>query len=150
MIVKLKTIRPSVGEETDPYGTASSPKMAKEIARSIFETLDAGQEHVVLMVVNAKNRVIGFKVVASGGVESSPCDPKILLRSALLMGLGASGIIIAHCHPSGDAEPSEEDNRLTAMIRDGSKLLCLRFLDHIILGGKGRSYSYKENGRIIF
>jgi DNA repair protein RadC len=54
-------------------------------------------------------------------------------------------VILAHNHPSGHTDPSEEDQRLTRAIRDAGRLIDLRVVDHIIVGGNGY-FSFTERG----
>jgi DNA repair protein RadC len=69
--------------------------------------------------------------------------PRRIVEKALAC--HAAGIILAHNHPSGHAEPSEEDKRLTRVIRDAGKLIELRVLDHIIVG-ETNYYSFTQHG----
>jgi len=134
--VRLKV--EDTGPPAEHVGTSIE---AARILRAIFDGLDADQEHFVLLTVNMKNRVEGYKVLASGGVGSAPVDLKILFRSALA--LGGAALFVAHNHPSGDPEPSQEDVDLTVAVSKAAALLQYRLLDHIILGS-GRHYSFAE------
>lgn len=113
------------------------------ILRAIFADLDADQEHFVLLTVNIRNRVEGYKILSSGGMGSAPVDLKILFRSALA--LGGEGLFVAHNHPSGDPLPSADDIALTVAIAKAADLLQYRLLDHIILGASGSHYSFAEH-----
>jgi DNA repair protein RadC len=138
----VKTIRVQLSVK-DGGQTVHAPGVAAEIAKAIFAELDADQEHIVLLCVNTRNRVNGYKVVSSGCLDQALCDPKVLFRNALL--LGASGIILVHNHPGGFPDPSVEDKALTKSIQQGAKLLDIRFLDHLIIAGDG-SFSFKGAG----
>ncbi len=146
MKVTLTTVSFQVSDKMLEYATTSSPEAAALFGRSLLEKMDAGQEHVILLVVNAANAVTGFKVISSGGTDSAQVDPKLLFRSALTMGTGVSGLILIHNHPSGDPTPSAQDTALTNQLQAGSKILEFRFLDHVIIGNRGRSFSYREHG----
>jgi DNA repair protein RadC len=61
---------------------------------------------------------------------------------------GAAAIIIAHNHPSGIAEPSQADERITEVLRNALALIDVRLLDHLIIGSGGRSCSFAERGLI--
>ena len=56
----------------------------------------------------------------------------------------AHGIIVAHNHPSGDPQPSQEDNAMTERLREAGKLLAVPVLDHIIIGD-GSYFSYRDS-----
>jgi len=108
-----------------------NPNDVYEILRSIYATLDDDQEHLILLVLNVANNVIGFKLIASGAQDSTLVDAKVIFRNALL--LGARNIIIAHNHPSGNLNPSEQDLQVTMMLAASGRLLDLPLLDHIIV-----------------
>ena len=60
----------------------------------------------------------------------------------------ASGIILTHNHPSGNLQPSKQDDVLTEKLRDAAKLFDIRLLDHIIISDCGY-YSYLDEGRLL-
>lgn len=90
------------------------------------------KENFITIFLNGKNRILKAETTSVGISDMSIVDPKEIFSKALL--LKATGIIIAHNHPSGETEPSEEDVRLTRRIKEGCLLLNLTLLDHIILG----------------
>lgn len=142
---ELETIRVKLKVAQPRAEAVSSPSGALSTLRAIFRRLDDDQEHFVMLALDAKNRLRGFKVLASGAQSSSVVDLKIVFRNALL--LGADAIIIAHNHPSNDPEPSMEDGNVTKEIAAAAKVLQVRLHDHIILAGR-RWYSFREKGRI--
>ena len=60
---------------------------------------------------------------------------------------GAAAVIVAHNHPSGDPEPSDEDIEVTVRLLDASKIIGIKLIDHVIIG-KGRYTSMRELGYI--
>jgi DNA repair protein RadC len=56
----------------------------------------------------------------------------------------AAGIILAHNHPSGNCEPSDEDRELTKKIYEAGELLCIKVLDHVVIGD-GEYYSFSQD-----
>ena len=72
-------------------------------------------------------------------------DVRMILQGALLT--NATGIILAHNHPSGTLKPSREDDRLTKRIVEAADIMNIRVNDHIILTSEG-FYSYDDEGRI--
>lgn len=90
-----------------------------------------GKESVMILCLDTRNRVMGVSQVHVGGRSTSAVDPVSVFQPAIL--LGASGVILVHNHPSGQASPSPEDLELTRRMGEASKLLSLGFLDHIIL-----------------
>lgn len=83
---------------------------------------------------------------SKGGTAGTIIDVRIVLKDAILS--NASGMILAHNHPSGELNPSEADKTLTKQIYESAKLINTKVLDHIIIGGKGGYYSFAENGLI--
>lgn len=114
--------------------TVSRPYDLKDLLDQIFSTLDEDQEHLILLILNAAHEVRGFKVIASGGVDHVETDPRIVYRNALL--LGATKIILAHNHPTGNAKPSNGDIKMTRQVAEAGKLLNLELLDHVIWTGQ--------------
>lgn len=101
------------------------------VLQGVFKNLDDGQEHFVVLFLNAKNRVIGYKVLFSGSQVSSVCDMAVIYRNAILF--GAQGLIVAHNHPSNDLTISTDDRVFTQdLVRVGG-LHGIRVLDHIIV-----------------
>lgn len=143
MIYNLKTIRVKLNISDVTTEKIITSKLAYELAKSIFNELDADQEHMIIFSLDSKNQVKGYKVIASGGQDSAAPDFKIIFRNALL--LGAYSIILAHNHPSGDIEPSVEDKTFTEKIKEAGELLSINVLDHLIIGTNS-FYSFTEKG----
>ncbi len=141
MIYQIKTIKVRLKICESKNEQVFTPTDAQKIVQGIFETLDADQEHFILLSLDAKNVVKGYKVITSGGQANANPDLKILFRNALL--LGANCIIVAHNHPSGDPEPSEEDIYFTKKVKEASEVLQITFLDHIIIG-KNKHWAWSE------
>jgi DNA repair protein RadC len=138
MRYSLKTIRVSLTVEEPQFsGKVTSAADVERIARPIFATLDADQEHLVLLAMSCGAKVLGFKVLSSGGMSSSIVDPRVVFRNALL--LGAASIIIVHNHPGGDIEASGADLAVTKKIHDCGEMLGCALLDSIILGEAGHN-----------
>lgn len=110
------------------------PDTAYQILRNIYATLDPDQEHFILLVLNSVGQVRSYKVIASGGCNYVHPDPRIIFRSALL--LGATRIAVAHNHPSGNIAPSDKDMTLTEFLVSGGFVVDIEVCDHIIYGEK--------------
>jgi len=81
-----------------------------------------------VLALDTKLQITGFKGVASGGMADVVVDPRVLFRSAHL--LGVASVIVAHNHPSGDSTPSPEDRALTKQLAACRDMLDLRVRDH--------------------
>jgi DNA repair protein RadC len=100
-------------------------------------------EQFKVMLMNRANKVLGIFEASTGGVSGTVADPKLIFAAAI-KGV-ASGIIIAHNHPSGNLQPSQADVDLTRKIKEGGRLLEIQLLDHIILTSEGY-YSFADEG----
>lgn len=90
-------------------------------------------------------RLLDTRMVSSGGVHGTVADPKVIFRKALEK--GASCMVVAHNHPSGQLRPSEEDIRLTRKLVEGGRMLDILVQDHIIITAAGY-YSFADNGQM--
>lgn len=123
-----------------------SPESAGEVLRKCYPSGEIEfREYVIALFLNAKNEVMGYEFVSVGGPGQCFLDPITVYQMALTC--NARGIIISHNHPSGSAEPSQEDYQITKKINEGCKLLGLRLMDHIIIT-TNKYYSFKEEGFI--
>lgn len=100
-------------------------------------------ESFKVLLLNRAHRVLGVLKVSQGGISGTVADPKIIFGAALKC--AASGIIIAHNHPSGNLQPSQSDIDLTKKIKEGCKLLDVNFLDHLICTTENY-YSFADEG----
>jgi len=82
--------------------------------------------------LNCRNQLIGCEEVSKGHMSGSLVHPREVYKGAILS--SAAAIIIAHNHPSGDPEPSEEDESVTDRLIEAGQLLGIPLLDHIIVG----------------
>lgn len=89
-------------------------------------------EHLKIILLNAKNQIIGIETLAIGTVNSSLVDIREVFIAALSK--RAVHIILVHNHPSGDPTPSTEDIMITKRLDIGSELVGIRLLDHLIIG----------------
>ena len=101
------------------------------------------REIFCIVILDARNQVLGVNTVSIGSVSASIVHPREVFRPAILM--GASSIILSHCHPSGNPEPSKDDLELTRRLRKAGEILGLEVLDHIIIADN-QFLSLKEKG----
>lgn len=103
------------------------------------ETWDDGkmelQEQFKILLLDRKNNCLGVSLIATGGVSDCMVDGKILFATALKA--RASGIILAHNHPSGAKDFSTADRTLTKKFAEAAKLLDMNVLDHLVLTAEG-------------
>jgi DNA repair protein RadC len=131
---ELRARRIRVAESRTPYGAQlSTPQAVVETAMKVLGAED--QEVFLVFQLDVGNRVLGFMEVARGSIDSCPVDPRMVFRAAIMM--GATSVILAHCHPSGDPSPSAEDRALTKRLRDAGTVVGIGVLDHVIVGHDG-------------
>jgi len=119
-----------VKEHTNRYPKLDSARSVKEIAQQFLE--DAATERMLVFFVDAKNRLTGFNEASVGSLNVSIVHPRDTFRAAVIQ--GASAVILAHNHPSGDPTPSREDREATKRMVQAGKILGIRVLDHIVIG----------------
>lgn len=102
------------------------------------------QEAFKLILLNRANRVLGIVHLFTGGVAGTVVDPKLVFAAALKA--NASGIILAHNHPSGTLKPSRADKHLTRKLRQGGRILEINILDHLIITPYDGYYSFTDEG----
>ncbi len=90
------------------------------------------QERFAVLLLDAKNQLLGTKVITIGTATETLANPRDIFREVLRQ--GATRVIIAHNHPTGSVEPSTEDIALTEQLLQGGQFLCVPILDHLILG----------------
>jgi len=101
----------------------------------------AESEHLIVITIDSSMSVIGVKVVAKGGLNTTYASPRDVFRYALLENAG--WIIIAHNHPSGSLLPSSADIRFTNRMADAGRLIGVELVDHVIVTKDGW-YSFAE------
>jgi DNA repair protein RadC len=117
-------------------------------SKMVFDSLkyllaDLRHEEFWLLLLDRSNKLITKIQLSKGGVSGTVVDPKMVFKFAV--DHLASGIILAHNHPSGNLKPSEADIKLTNKIKRSGELLYIAVLDHIIFSGQGY-FSFVDEG----
>lgn len=123
--------RPKISGSIDAY----------DLLKSDLE--DLPHEEFWMLLLNRANRVIRKVPISQGGVAGTVADPKIIFKFAL--DELASGIIVAHNHPSGNLTASQADIQLTQRLKESGKLLEIQVLDHLIFAGY-KYFSFADEG----
>jgi DNA repair protein RadC len=105
--------------------------------------LDLTHEEFFCIFLNRANKVIKVDQISKGGVSGTVTDVRIIFKNAVL--LTASGVIVAHNHPSGNLNPSESDVKITRKIKEAGDILDVQLLDHLIICNFDY-YSFADNG----
>ncbi|MDY6942642.1 MAG: DNA repair protein RadC [Pseudomonadota bacterium] len=106
---------------------------------------DYPQEVFACLFLDNRHRVISFAELFRGTINGATVHAREVVRSALAN--NAAAVILCHNHPSGVAEPSAEDRRVTAQLKSALDLVDVRVLDHIIVGDP-ESFSFADHGLI--
>lgn len=125
--------KPKIGGSIDAF----------ELLKS--DLLDIPHEEFWVILLNRANRVVKKYQISQGGVAGTVADPKIIFKAALEE--LASGIILAHNHPSGNLTASQADVDLTKKLAAGGRLLEIQVLDHLIIAGQ-KYFSFADEGLI--
>lgn len=96
---------------------------------------DRKQEHLLCASINGANEIICIRVVSVGLVDRSPVHPREVFADALAD--RASGVLVAHNHPSGSLEPSSWDLEVTRQLNAAGDILGVPLMDHIIFNRAG-------------
>lgn len=126
-------------------GMATTIKSPKDVLGFYAPTFEGLKKETFLMVMlNVRKRVIRDEVISIGSLSGTVVHPREVFRPAIKE--SAHSIIMVHNHPSGDPSPSEEDRDITSCLSRAGKLLDIPVVDHVILAGGGKYYSFRESG----
>lgn len=137
--VRLSLVR----ERSDaPYSQPPSVRSGKDVAELVRAFLrDDPRETFVAVYLDSRHRSIAVHACSVGTADSSPVHPREVFGPAML--LGATALIVAHNHPSGDAEPSKDDRNVTERLQTAGELLGIEVLDHVVIGSE-RYYCFAD------
>jgi DNA repair protein RadC len=130
----------TVGED---WGITGPSSIAAKLL-PILGPLEREELHVLLL--NTRNRILVDIRIYQGNVSSSIVRVGELFTEAIKR--NATSIVLAHNHPSGDCTPSPDDLRLTAEVLAAGRLLDIKLLDHLIIGGS--NYASLRDRGIVF
>ena len=106
---------------------------------------DKAKEHFKLILLNPRNKILGISTISIGTLNASLVHPREVFKDAVKH--SAASIVLAHNHPSGDPEPSEDDLTITKRLTEAGKIFGVEVIDHVIVGKDG-FFSFKEKGLI--
>jgi DNA repair protein RadC len=121
---------------TIDFGRVEGPADVVPFLRAIYrDACDADREHFVVVPLDARGRILGYKIIGSGILTGILVHPREVFSAAIAF--RASSIVVSHSHPSGSADPSDEDLSVTSRLIDAGKLLGIPLIDHIIVASSG-------------
>jgi DNA repair protein RadC len=121
------------------------PSDVAEVARRELDGLR--RERVLVLVCDAANRLRRAVVVSEGSIDRSLVPVREILNAVLRH--DGRAFAIAHNHPSGNPEPSEDDQRATAEVRDAARVVGLRFLGHVVVADSGSCDASNRDQRTL-
>lgn len=128
--------------ETLTRGTAlGNPTDTKDYLTA--QLRDRPHEIFACLFLDTRHRVIAFEELFRGTIDGASVHPREIVKRALAH--NAAALILAHNHPSGVAEPSLSDQRLTQRLREALQLVDIRVVDHLVVGD-GQVASFAELG----
>lgn len=137
-----------LGKRRQAAKAAERPDMGS--AQAVYEYMhpkmqDLDTEEAWVLLMNQRFRLIKAVRLSHGGLTETAVDVRVILREALLA--NATTLTLIHNHPSGNARPSGDDDRITHKLKTACETMRLYLIDHLIVTD-GRYYSYAEEGRI--
>ncbi|MFH1780859.1 MAG: DNA repair protein RadC [Candidatus Nealsonbacteria bacterium] len=126
-----------IGEQTLP-----KIESTKDVIAQAVYMRDKTREHMMAIFLNARNEMVFKKPMFIGTLNANLVHPREIFQEALKQ--NAASVILVHNHPSGDAEPSEDDLTITKRIQEAGKIMGIGVLDHVIIT-KNKPFSFKEN-----
>ncbi|MGD1448249.1 RadC family protein [Vibrio harveyi] len=119
----------------------TSPDLVKNYCALNFACLE--RETFSLLLLDKQHRLIECVTLFVGTLDKASIYPREVVKECLLKNAGA--VILTHNHPSGIAEPSQDDRRLTRRLKDCLEMVEISVLDHIVVGTEGQ-VSFLERG----
>jgi len=116
-------------------------KDAADILRPLIS--DLPHEAFCVIYLNTANKILHYEQISNGGLAATVVDIRMIMKNALQW--LATGVIIAHNHPSGNLRPSRQDRQITQKLREAVMLFDIRLNDHIIIGGN-KYFSFADEG----
>ena len=106
---------------------------------------DLDTEEAWILLMNRSFKLIKSQCISHGGISETAVDVRIIMREALLN--NSTVIALCHNHPSGNANPSRDDDRLTQNVKAAAETMRIHLADHVIVTD-GKYYSYLEHGKL--
>lgn len=131
------------GSETIDKVKITSSNVAYQLLQKRLS--DLPHEEFWILILNRANQVIKEENISKGGISGTVVDIRLICKSAIEN--NASGIVIAHNHPSGQVNPSDQDKTITKKLKDALKIFGITLLDHLIIGDRNY-YSFADEGQV--
>jgi len=141
LVATLELVRRGLIEEAAQRDVLTSPEAVRDYLRLSLSPLP--YEAFIALFLDSQNRLLAARELFRGTLAQTSVYPREVVKAALAE--NAAGVIFAHNHPSGVAEPSRADELLTASLKSALALVDIRTLDHFVVAGH-RVVSFAERG----
>lgn len=125
----------------EPGTSFSSSHAVRDWLRLQLASLE--REEFTALFLDNQHRLIAHETLFTGTINHTQVHPRELVKAGLKHNCAA--VIVAHCHPSGEAEPSKADRKITERLQQALELVDIRLLDHLVIGGMD-IVSFSERG----
>jgi DNA repair protein RadC len=126
------------------YNPSDAQRHLQDMIRNMGQP---DREQFCVLMLNAKNVVIGMNIVSIGGLSSASVHPREVLKPAILA--NAAALILGHNHPSGDLTPSASDKEVTKRIVQAASIIGITVHEHLIISMDEDIYfSFADQGMI--
>jgi DNA repair protein RadC len=132
------------GEDVRINSSADAVRLCREMLAT-EDAIDRDKEHFYVLHLNVRSRVTMIEIVSVGTLTSSVVHPRETFRRAIAQ--GSASIILAHNHPSGDADPSDEDKAVTKLMFEAGRVIGIDVLDHVVFSDS-KAFSFRNNKNI--
>ncbi|MDR0878791.1 MAG: DNA repair protein RadC [Treponema sp.] len=120
-------------------------KLPQDIFTLVRHNADRKQERFICLSLNGAHEVLAVRVVTIGLVNQTIVHPREVFADVILD--RAAAVVVAHNHPSGQVQPSGEDDEITFRLKAAADILGIHFLDHLIFS-ETAWFSYSQSGRL--
>ena len=125
----------------EPGASFTSSNAVRDWLRLQLASLE--REEFTVLFLDNQHRLIAHETLFTGTISHTQVHPREVVKAGLKH--NAAAIIVAHCHPSGHAEPSNADRQVTTRMQQALDLVDIRLLDHLVVGGM-EVVSFSERG----
>lgn len=122
-------------------------RAASDVAKLLPKLLTTPtKEHFIALYLDGEHKIVSHSIVSIGTVSQALVHPREVFQPAIAA--GACSVIVAHNHPSGSLEPSQQDRNVTKALKSAAEVLSVKLLDHVIFNDCGEHYSFADSGML--
>lgn len=141
LLAALELAKRHLGEALQRGDILNNPVVTKSYLTARLRDYD--YEVFACLFLDVRHQLICYEELFRGTIDGASVHPREVVRRALQ--LNAAALVLAHNHPSGVAEPSDADRRITQRLREALDLVDIRVVDHLVIGDRA-AVSFAERG----